>query len=175
MKGPGHVFHNGMSEIRIGEMAGGLTDRVEQVASVWRGSGFNVNAFGDVNQLIWEKFIVNVAFSGPCTVFNRTVKEMHDDPHSWSVVLGCAREAYEAAIAKKINLSFEDPEQYVTDFGLKMPNDKPSVLQDHLARRPSEIDAINGMVPVVAAEVGTRAPYNEVVSAIVKSKELEFE
>ena len=174
MKGPGHVHHNGMSEIRIGEMQGGLSDRVEDVAAVWRRAGFNVNPFEDVNQLIWEKFIVNVTYSGPCTVFNRNVREMMADPYSWQIAIGCAVEAFEAAQAKGINLSFSDPEEYVTTFGNKMPEAKPSTLQDHLARRPSEIDAINGMVPLIAAEVGTRAPYNEVVTAIVKSKELEF-
>lgn len=40
-----------------------------------------------------------------------------------------------------------------------------------LAKRPSEIDAINGMVPVTVREVGAAAPYNEVVTAIVKAKE----
>jgi hypothetical protein len=30
------------------------------------------------------------------------------------------------------------------------------------------------MVPVVAAEVGTRAPYNEVLTGIVKSREVAF-
>jgi 2-dehydropantoate 2-reductase len=48
------------------------------------------------------------------------------------------------------------------------------MLLDHLERRPSEIDAINGMVPVVANEVGLRAPYNEVMTAIVKSREAMF-
>jgi 2-dehydropantoate 2-reductase len=97
-----------------------------------------------------------------------------NDPLSWKIALGCALEAYEAGCAKKVALSFSDPEQYVRDFGSKMPDARPSMLLDHLDRRPSEIDAINGMVPVVAAEVGTRAPYNEVVTAIVKSREAEF-
>ena len=57
------------------------------------------------------------------------------------------------------------------EFGRKIPHSRPSMLQDYLAKRPSEIDAINGMVPVVAREVGTAAPYNEVVTAIVKAKE----
>ena len=48
------------------------------------------------------------------------------------------------------------------------------MLLDHMASRPSEIDAINGMVPVVAAQVGLTAPYNEVVTAIVRSREAEF-
>ena len=44
-----------------------------------------------------------------------------------------------------------------------------TMLLDYLAGRRSEIDAINGMVPVVAAEVGTAAPFNEVVSALVRA------
>ena len=33
MRGPGHAFHNGMQQIRIGEMNGGLSERVEDVGS----------------------------------------------------------------------------------------------------------------------------------------------
>ena len=96
------------------------------------------------------------------------------DPFSWQIALGCALEAYDAARAKQIQLSFTDPEEYVRSFGSKMPDARPSMLLDHLDQRPSEIDAINGMVPVVAAEAGIRAPYNEVVTAIVKSREACF-
>ena len=174
VKAPGHVHHNGMELIRVGEMHGGLSDRLNDVADVWQQAGFNVKAFADINQLIWEKFICNVTFSAPCTVFGRTLSEIMNDPFSWKIALGCALEAYEAGCAKKVALSFSDPEQYVGDFGSKMPDARPSMLLDHLDRRPSEIDAINGMVPVVAAEVGTRAPCNEVVTAIVKSREAEF-
>ncbi|MDH3467962.1 MAG: 2-dehydropantoate 2-reductase [Gammaproteobacteria bacterium] len=174
IKGPGHAHHNGMELIRIGEMQGGLTPRVEQVASVWRGAGFNVKSFADINQLIWEKFICNVTFSAPCTVFGRTIGEMMADPYSWKISLTCGLEAYTVARAKNIALSFDDTEEYVCAFGSKMPNARPSMLLDHLASRPSEIDAINGMVPVVAAEAGLEAPYNEVLTAMVKSKEAEF-
>ena len=163
-----------MSEIRIGEMQGGLTDRVERIASVWRGAGFNTNAFGDIDQLIWEKFVVNCTFSGPCTLFDRNVREMMEDPYAWGIALRCAREAYDTGCAKGVKFSFDDPEAYVTAFGEKMPEAKPSVLQDHLARRLSEIDAINGMVPIVAEQVGTHAPFNELVTAVVKSKERAY-
>jgi 2-dehydropantoate 2-reductase len=174
IKGPGHVHHNGMELIRVGEMHGGLTDRVQQVAAVWQEAGFKVKAFEDINQLIWEKFICNVTFSAPCTVFGRTLGEIMSDPFSWQIARGCAFEAYDTARAKEIQLSFTDAEKYVLDFGSKMPDARPSMLLDHLDRRPSEIDAINGMVPVVAAAVGTRAPYNEVITAIVKSRESAF-
>jgi 2-dehydropantoate 2-reductase len=174
MKGPGHAHHNGMQLIRIGEMRGGLTQRVEAIAGLWRDAGFNVKAYDDINQLVWEKFICNVTFSAPCTVFGRTLGELMNDAHAWPIALGCAMEADAAGRAKGVNLSFDDAKVYVTEFGEKMPQAKPSMYLDHIARRVSEIDAINGMVPTVAAQVGTSAPYNEAVSAIVRSREVDF-
>jgi 2-dehydropantoate 2-reductase len=45
---------------------------------------------------------------------------------------------------------------------------------DHLARRRSEIDAINGMVPVVGARHGITTPVNETLSALVRAIEAGF-
>ena len=174
MKGPGHAYHNGMELIRFGEMQGGVSTRVENVAALWQQAGFKVQTFADINQLIWEKFICNVTFSGPCTVFECTLGELMADNCAWTIALGCAHEAYAAARAKNISLSFDDVDAYVSNFGAKMPDARPSMLQDHLAKRVSEIDAINGMVPVVASMVGTAAPYNEVITGIVRSREARF-
>ena len=82
IKGPSHAHHNGMQLIRIGEMRGGLSERVEAIAAVWRDVGFSVNAYEDINQLVWEKFICNVTFSAPCTVFGRTLGELMNDSHA---------------------------------------------------------------------------------------------
>ncbi|MFT5116071.1 MAG: 2-dehydropantoate 2-reductase [Parasphingorhabdus sp.] len=174
MRGPGHAHHNAMELIRIGEMAGGMTDRVQRIAQVWQDAGFNVKAFEDINQLIWEKFICNVTFSGSCTVFDMTIGEVMANPEAWKIARNCGLEAYAAGCAKNIRLDVGDPEQYITDFGNRMPNARPSMLLDHHARRASEIDAINGMVPVVAKQVGTASHYNEVVSAIIRAKEASF-
>ena len=97
-----------------------------------------------------------------------------NDANGWQVASGCGLEAYAAGKAKGVNFSFDDPLAYITDFGSKMPNARPSMLLDHMAGRRSEIDAINGMVPVVAREVGTAAPINEVIVALVRARESEF-
>ena len=168
MKGPGHTFHNGMQLIRIGEMRGGMTPRVERIAQAWRDAGFNTKAYEDVHQLIWEKFICNVTFSGPCSVMRCSAGEIMADEDGWKVAIGCGLEAFAAGQAQGINFSFTDAVQYIHDFGAKMPNARPSMLQDHEAGRRSEIDAINGMVPVVAAQVGLQAPMNETITGLVK-------
>jgi 2-dehydropantoate 2-reductase len=45
------------------------------------------------------------------------------------------------------------------------------MLLDHMAGRASEIDAINGAIPVAGKALGVPAPYNTVVSALVRAKE----
>ncbi len=174
MKGPGHVHHNAMKLIRLGEMAGGMSERLSGLAALWQEAGFNARTFEDIHQLIWEKFLCNVTLSAPCTVFDCSVGELMARPEWSEIALGCTREAYACGLAEGIRFSFDDPAQYVIDFAAMMPAASPSMRLDHMACRASEIDAINAMVPVVAARHGLTAPFNQTLSAIVRAKEARF-
>ena len=168
MKAPGHAHHNGMQLVRIGEMNGGVSDRLEKVVNAWENAGFTAKGYPDIHQMIWEKFICNVTYSGPCALMNATIGQVQANSDSWSVALSCAREADAVARAKKINLGFNDVETYVRDFGANMPDARPSMLLDHMAQRPSEIDGINGAVPMEAAKIGMTAPINPLVSSLIR-------
>ncbi len=171
MKAPGHAHHNGWELVRLGESAGPVTPRLERIAEVWRAAGFRVKCFDDIDQLVWEKLICNVCFSGTCSLTERTIGEVMEDPDAWQCASGCATEAYQVARARGIRLDFDDPVRYAHAFGTKIPNARPSMLLDHMAGRMSEIDAINGAIPPAARAAGLAAPYNEVVSALVRAKE----
>jgi 2-dehydropantoate 2-reductase len=172
---PGHVHHEGMRLIRIGEMNGGETGRVQQLALSWQEAGFNVRAFADVTLMIWEKFLCNVTLSAPCAVFDVTVGELMANPESWQVALGCTAEAYRLGMAQGVEFPFEDPLRYVTDFAATIPNASPSMRLDQLARRRSEVDVINGQVVALSRELGLEAPYNETLCAILRCRESLFD
>lgn len=174
MKGPGHAHHNAMKLIRIGELGGGLTPRLLAVEKAWQEAGFNAKAFENITQLIWEKFLCNVTFSAPCTVFNATVGELMAEPEHWAIALGAMAEAHAIARAKAVPLAFDDPVAYVTAFGAGMPQARPSMLLDHMAGRASELDAINGIVPVLGRECGIATPINDTLSAILRQREAGF-
>jgi 2-dehydropantoate 2-reductase len=171
---PGHVHHEGMRLIRIGEMNGGLTDRVKSIEAAWREAGFNVKAFADVHLMIWEKFLCNVTLSAPCAVFDVSVGELMANPETWRVALGCTAEAYRLALAKGVTFPFQDPLRYVTEFAATIPNASPSMRLDHLAGRRSEVDVINGQVVILSREVGLEAPYNETLCATLRRRESMF-
>jgi 2-dehydropantoate 2-reductase len=170
----GHVHHEGMRLIRIGEMNGGMTERVRQIERLWCDAGFNVRAFADVNVMVWEKFLCNVTLSAPCAVFDVTVGELMADPDAWQIALGCTAEAYQLGIAKGVEFPFDDPLRFVSEFAGTISNASPSMRLDHLAQRRSEIDVINGQVVTLSHELGLNAPYNETLCAIVRRRESLF-
>jgi len=172
---PGRVHHEGMRLIRIGEMNGGLTERVQGIEQAWRDAGFNVQAFADVHRMIWEKFLCNVTLSAPCAVFDVTIGELMSNPETWEVALGCTAEAYRLGLAKGVQFPFDDPLQYVTDFAATIPNSSPSMRLDQLARRRSEVDVINGQVVTLSRELGLEAPYNETLCAVLRRREALFD
>ena len=174
IKGPGHIHHNAMRQIRIGEMGGGMTDRLVWIESLWQAAGFKATAFADIHQLVWEKFICNVMCSAPSVAFDCTIGELFSDEDRRIVALGCMLEAYEIGLAKNIAFSFDDAVAYGVKFAADMPHASPSMRLDHLAGKRSEIDAINGMVPVLGREVGVKTPYNDTLVALVRAREANF-
>jgi 2-dehydropantoate 2-reductase len=162
MRAPGHAHHNGWELVRLGEFGGPITERLKKVEEVWRGAGFRVKVFDDIDQLVWEKLLCNCAYSGPCAIAECTIGEVMADPDLSSISAACATEGFAVARERKIRLAFDDPVAYVRDFGSKIPNARPSVLLDLMAKRKSEIDVINGSIP---------RPTNQALTALVKAKE----
>ena len=174
MRGPGHAHHTSMKQIRLGMLAGNSDRRLQDVAELWRSGGFSIRVYEDINQLIWEKLLCNVALSGPCTYFGCNVADLIADPTRWGLALGCMREAYAVGIAENVTFSFDDPEAYVTAFAKRVGSAKPSMLQDHEAKRLSELDAINGAIPQLGKKHAIATPLNDSVCAEIRSREAEF-
>ncbi|MBI4696267.1 MAG: 2-dehydropantoate 2-reductase [Gammaproteobacteria bacterium] len=171
MIGPGHAHHNGWELVRLGEFDGVVTPRVEAIASLWEGAGFRVKCFDDVGQLVWEKLVCNVAYSGPCALLDVTIGELLADPDARACSAACATEAHAVARALGIRLDIEDAVSHAREFGERIPGARPSTLLDLRAGRCSEIDTINGAIPRAAARAGLQAPVNAAVTALVRAKE----
>jgi 2-dehydropantoate 2-reductase len=168
---PGHAHHHGLELVRLGERRGPVRARTERIAEIWRQAGFTVKTYGNVDQLIWEKLICNVGFSGPCALLELTVGEAIHNPHAWSISSRCAEEALQIARALGVPVAVEDSASYVREYGLTIPGARPSVLLDLLAGRPCEIEWINGSIPRQARSLGLSAPTNDLVTTLVLAKQ----
>jgi 2-dehydropantoate 2-reductase len=171
IKGPGQVHHNGMEAISLAELAGGITARLERIAEVWRAAGFTVNVCDDLWPVVWSKLVANVAFSAVCTVTAMRVGQVRANEWAWSIARACVQETVAVAAAKGIKLAYDDPVRWVSDFAGKIPNARPSMYQDLLAGRRSEIDAIHGGVVAEGARLGVPTPTCALMVQLVKALE----
>lgn len=172
---PGHVHHNAMRTVRMGAYAALPFSVVEEIAEVWSDGGFDAAAVADIAAMQWEKLICNVAYSAPCALTGMTVGQvMDDDTAMGPVSRAAATEAWTVARAAGIDIAVSDPVAHVRTFGAQMPDAKPSALLDHLARRVSEVDVINGAVVRRAGQVGEQAPVNSTLTALVKAVERQW-
>ncbi|MFQ6690614.1 hypothetical protein OMF49_17650, partial [Bordetella pertussis] len=157
--------------VRMGAYAGLGAEKLDGIAEVWRGAGFNAQAVDNLPAMQWEKLICNVAYSAPCTLTGLTIGEVLDAPHASAVSQAAATEAWNVARALGVPVAVEDPVAHVRAFGERIRGAKPSVMLDHEQRRVSEIDYINGAIPRQAARAGIQAPVNQTLTALVKQRE----
>ncbi|SED51252.1 ketopantoate reductase [Rhizobiales bacterium GAS191] len=174
LRGPAHAFHNGMETIRIGAYAGLPQARLTAIVDIWAAAGFRTEAADDIVAMQWEKLICNVAYSAPCTLTGLTVGQVMEDPEIGVISRAAATEAWKVGRASGVAIRVTDPVAHVRAFGSRIPNAKPSMLQDHENRRPSEIDVINGAVPREAGKLGLEAPVNMTLTYLVRQLERGF-
>ena len=174
MRGPGHAHHNGMVIVHFGAYGKLPRAKLDESANVWRSAGFDVELYDDTDRMVWEKLIMNVCFSGACTLTGMTIGQVLEDPNAWQVAKGCAEEAAAVAKAKGIIFGFSDPIGHIRKIGGQIPDARPSMLLDHMVRRRSEINVINGSIPREGRKVGVPTPVNDTVVALVKARENDF-
>ena len=173
IRAPGQVVHTANKKIRLGSISK-RSDKSElqDIVSVWRAGGLKTEIYENIEQLIWEKLLCNVALSGPCSIFGCNVKELKNNKEYWSYALNCMQEAYSVGLAKGIPFSFSDPIAFVSEFAERVGSAKPSMLQDFEAKKRTEIDFINGAIPPLAAELRINTPFNDHVCKIIHEAEI---
>jgi 2-dehydropantoate 2-reductase len=171
LRAPGHVHHNGMEMIRFGAFAGLPKPRLQCAAKIWQSAGFKVELFDDIKRMVWEKLIMNVAFSGISCTTGLTVGEILGDADAWSVARDCAEEAIAVAKAAKVRINVGDPIAHIRTLGGKIAEARPSMLLDHHAGRRCEVEFINGAIARLGKPLGIVTPANDTLVGIIRARE----
>lgn len=173
--GPGHIRHAGTGETLIGAYKnGGHESRLEAAAQVFNQAGLPARVEPAVQSLIWSKLIVNAGIN-PLTALTRLRNgQLLEYPGTEKIMERAVAEAAAVAEALKIELVFPDALARVREVARATAGNVASMLQDVLARRPTEIDYINGAVAARGRELGLPTPVNETLTALVKTIEASY-
>ncbi len=171
MVGPGHVHSHGEGHIRLMMANGQHSDRLVSLAQALTGASLSSTIDPTVQAAIWRKVAFNAALNTVCAVGDCTVGQVGSSAGARSLAHRIAAEVLTVATAR--GLQIDEAGLHATlDHALDHHvHHKPSMLQDLLAGRPTEIDAINGEVLRVARELGVSAPCTEALDALVRLRE----
>jgi 2-dehydropantoate 2-reductase len=171
--GPGHVRHAGRGKTFIGELDQGVSDRAVQVAKMFREADIDTEVSANIHDLIWDKLLVNVGINALTALTELKNGQLLDYPETLRIMEALVSEAAEVARQKGIRIG-GNPIEKVKAVAEATKGNRSSMGQDVDFRRKTEIDAINGAVVREAKRLGLPAPYNEVVTDLIKTIEKRF-
>lgn len=146
---------------------------IEQLGELLNRSGMETRVLRDVRGAQWTKLLFNASTNPLCALTGLTHGELCDHPPTRAVVGALIEEGLAVAGALGIELDAE-PAALVDEATRTNHDHKPSMLQDALAHRRTEIDTLNGGIVAAGREAGVPTPLNEAVAGLISGLELSW-
>jgi 2-dehydropantoate 2-reductase len=171
---PGHVQWDVKGDTTLGpfDPRPAPLAEVERLADACTRGGMPTHAVADARGPQWRKVIFNAATNPIGALTGLTHGRVCERPDLRALVSGLVGEGKAVAAAQGIVLD-ADPEELI-DHAARPDvayDHRASMLQDVDARRPTEIDYLNGGIVRFGREHGVPTPLNEAIWALVKGVE----
>jgi 2-dehydropantoate 2-reductase len=160
---PGEIRHEGGEPyIGFGELAGGLSPRVERLQAAFaRCRGVTAEALEDVRAEMWRKFLFIASASGLGAVRGAPLGLIRTLPETREMLERAMREVLDLARAYGVSLP-DDAVSETLAFTDSLPAEATTSMQrDIAAGRPSELEAQSGAVVRLGREKGVPTPVHE--------------
>ena len=171
LEGPAQVklaFHHRPHYLQ--ELAPESRDAAIGICNALTECGLDTRHTNQIRNMVWSKTVNNSCMNAVCAVTGKTMFEVINDPIVFGLVNALLKEGVKVARANELMLGadyFVDCLDYIKDAG----HHKPSMLQDIEAKRPTEIDYINGKIIEYGERAGVATPYNTTLRSLVKALE----
>jgi 2-dehydropantoate 2-reductase len=175
--GPGLVQWDVKGDTTLGpfESRPIAVEAIEPLADACSRAGMPTAALSDARPGQWRKVIFNAATNPIGALTGLTHGRVCERPDLRALVSGLVDEGKAVAAAQAIVLD-ADPEELI-DHAARPDvayGHKASMLQDVEARRPTEIDYLNGGIARFGRELGVATPLHDTITALIKGVEASW-
>jgi 2-dehydropantoate 2-reductase len=174
---PGHVAWDVRGDTTLGpfEPRPAPQGEIERLAEACSRAGLPTEAVADARGPQWRKVIFNAGTNPLGALTRLTHGRVCERRDLRALVTRLVDEGKTVAAAQSIELD-DDPERLI-DHAARPDvayDHKASMLQDVEARRPTEVDYLNGGIVRFGEELGVQTPLNEAIWALVKGLEASW-
>lgn len=172
LAGPGIIHMDGPGPTWIGpfEPRPASMDEVNRLAGWMEAAGMPARACSDARGPQWTKLLFNCATNPLCALTGLTHGQMCALPDTRPLIEGLVAEGLRVAAALGIELD-GDPEALIYEAAQANYAHRPSMLQDVLARRLTEIATLNGGIVEAGRAAGVPTPLHEGIVGLVRGLE----
>jgi 2-dehydropantoate 2-reductase len=174
---PGHVQWDVRGDTTFGPFEGRPAPAadVASLADACTRGGMPARAVADARPVQWRKVIFNAASNPVGALTGLTHGQVCERPDLRALVHELAVEGLAVAAAQGIEPD-QDPEGLIDHAARRdvAYGHKASTLQDVEARRPTEIDYLNGGIARFGQELGVPTPLNDAITALIKGIEASW-
>lgn len=168
---PGHVISRGRGEVRLWSASRAFDPAIERVAEILDKAGLHCTADPQVEVSIWEKVAFNAALNSLCAATGVSVAAVGHSRSGRQLAYNIAAETLAVAKAAGLAVDLQRVEAAFEHAFREHGDHKPSMLQDIIAGRPTEIDTINGAVVRRTEFIGLDAPTTRILADLVRLRE----
>jgi 2-dehydropantoate 2-reductase len=172
---PGQVHHAGIGRTVIGELGGGITDRLRAAVGAFSTAGLPAEVTTDLPAALWGKLIINAGINPVATLAQVRNGAVVESSGLRRVLAEAVGEAVSVARSKGIRLPYADMVAHAEEVCRDTAGNINSMLQDVNRQRRTEVDAINGAVVREAEAVGMAAPTNRGLTDLIHGIEETYD
>ena len=158
--------------IHIGSLFDAVLSAVKDLAEAINKGGIPCETTGQIGKDIWAKMLYNCALNPLGAILDVPYGKLAEQESTRTVMDGIAGEVFAVMTKAGYETHWESAKDFLEVFYGKLVPDtaehKSSTLQDILAKKPTEIDALNGAVIRLAERLEMSVPYNSIVYNLVK-------
>ena len=173
-------FDNALNYTKSGELRIGVVEErqeanLQAVCEYFDDIHMAYSAEENILKRLWGKFMLNVGVNQTCLAYSTNYAgTLAEGTEENKIFIAAMKEVIELANAYGIDLSQEDLDYYVKIIGTLSPTGVPSMRQDGIAKRYSEVEMFAGTVRRMAKEKGLLTPANDLLYAKIKEIEAGY-
>ncbi len=172
-------FGSRLTYTKMGILAVGIREETQQpgldrVCEFFSRIALPHRAEKDILHRLWSKFMLNVGVNQTCMVYSCTYGDVWREGKDRDTMLGAMREVIAVANAEGVSLSEADLTEYDQIIRTLSSDGTPSMGQDRIAKRPSEVEMFAGTIISYGKKHGIPTPVNEWLYGQVQEIEKQY-
>lgn len=171
---PGQIRTKGDGTIKFMSLNGKFHDMLYRLDDLFKRSGLNSEVDPEVTVSIWEKLAFNAVMNPLTAVLRLNVGQLADSEEARELAYNIVEEVARVAGTQDIVIDPNRVKEMLEMAFREHRNHMPSMLQDVLKQKKTEIDFISGSVADIASSAGVTAPLNKTLFNLVKTLEKSY-